>query len=1257
MGLFNFIGKILWDSNEGKALNKELTDDAATDWLTRWYQVVASSPYAKALDWLTQPIQNLTTLDEDIKKSLIQRDTQAKINQLNKQLAEDLKEQWITAEDVLKQQYGYELPDWKKKVLEEAAPKIDTSWLDKKRIQELLEDKADRDVLDLDQATVLVEKKWGKDIENLWLDKEKASELFWMLAKDLYANIGKDPTLQALADRYVRTLLYKIKEYDWDFQQVANDPDLLQLDTNISNALWESKYQKGTSAAAEAFAQGNVIKWVLRTVQAAGTKATEWVHYAAKWIRDLWNLLPWGQIETETLLQWKINRIWASTAARAIDAIGETVANALPDIATMIVWWQWVTAVTKWAWLTSKLGQRALMNQVVNSVANAHFDPELHWSTIATDLTFDILWEWLMGAFGKAARAYKKTKNLRLVEEAFWDSVIKIWDKEIKLTDILYDNKDLGTAAALAEEVGKWQLKSLENVLKGIDEMAKKLWNVDKRAVKKAVVELMADNVKKYWTNPAVWDLLQNMARSKAGVDEAYNAIVKSFDDFKNGLKQLSDAHTDKLNQLDLLLDTKKRFVDYLSQSVKKEGKKLKVQQAPLIKEWLDLKYEAKAWEVSDEAFNKALDGAMNYIQKKFKWQKLTAKQFVDEIENYFNALVWDVPAATKKQIRRMLNAFKNVAFKQDTIIELSTKKLPKNAKWLIEKGKIKLSTLKNLYKDPQEFFIVAFHELTHWLWEWAWEKIVWPKRAKWLKDYYRQIKKAVDDYIAATWDTQLAQKLWAVLQDEEEFIAYMLWEYIVKWDSQTLNGLIKLLEDNGIKDAWKMKNRIINALKTYLSSRFKWLDLTEFQNSIRQALYLSDEIQKWRALSKKLTSLLKNKQLAQVPDVLEQMSEAEFKDAAKNVFWQKLGKQYALLYQESPIIAKNVFYSQLLLNLPWEKWFKAAYYFSALWDLLDDFGKLSKEDLLKKLEQYKNIHIGLFGEDWAAVFDDLLQAVEKSSTPEGALTMFVKTLPQWKASNAVMEAMEKAVRAYNLWKRQIAFQLMLNARAKWAKTSVGRMVKWATDYFNKFVSYTKRLVEKWTKDLISLKSLWFDSKNWNETLKLLSQGSRVATLIKKWLLNIDIKSVEQARQAIAYLFDNFDTDIAYKLAKYIWDKFGLTDEVITRYKTIKQLTKKAENKWIELGKKTILWVKEKYWASLIKSVWNDIVVVWKDWRSYLIWTDWTIRSVSAKKVSRLLEESPWLRRDFRYKEIIDTIFEPKTYQEFININEAIKKC
>jgi len=1079
----------------------------------------------------------------------------------------------------------------------------------------------------------------------------------WKPTKQLVSVVKNEKTkkLEELAEQLKDLFVQKLKEYKWDLEKVRNDKELKELERQ-----WQ-RYKAMISMESATKSLWNLEKdfkeWLLGPIK----WIWHWLESASAWLTaGISALKHWILSDSDYWLSFikDIRKPSDSVATELLHVVKKTFDN-LPELWGMIT--QVITAhkLPMW-WFTKFLTE----NAIVDWVLNQYLDPTLKQKTIEADMLFDsiatTLFEWISKLWTKALD-WKRLKNFE-VELPNWEKV--------KLYKLLWDPKTAEEASQKIKELvdNKWKLDL--NLLKTfVEDVVKKLDDTTKTSYKKAFIEALWKTYKQAGEEDlAKFFEMVSKSWSKAAIDKVFADVQSVFRQYLQDIEEWWKRIQWGKNVEEILkwMQLKDRFLKKLELSLKPEVWKVKqiddiknIKPQETINVFDIQKITATPKILTDKDVIQNLDNAIAYALKWVKWKWIKLQTFANRLKTYFETIKWWKLTPQENQfIKNISNQLSRIIrskdFKNIKIKPLSKlwKQIEEWAKWASEKWIIYLNTLKELYKNPEEFFIVLFHELTH---QAGIQKLV--EQALWIKNVdkvyneivngFKQIYDKVDEptrqYIDKLFNT--------ILKDKEEFLAYLAGEILTFGGTKKLEQFVEVLKKSGIDIDEKAINEFYQGLQTYLKTRFGLENIADVSRFIRFAKNINNAIREWLDIMKKIVAdLWKTRSIWALEKYIMTEHPEKLINLAKQIW-----KWYSNLNFEDEFVRK-VLLNQIVLNAAWENGFKSAIVFTYWQELLRLFEKLENGDL------------------WAV--EKILWLNKKIE--EILIRTWLKNTEFWE------KLMTKLDEIYNnITKKYLAFKLFMDFKLdeeqirkilrdeslnveRYTKINflqdIKNFVKTKTDihWINSILPFFMRYMTKWHIDQVwlsllfdvwyrTLKELWINLKKSSEDLlskvvkklvedrNLISKDRSIANLFRelwfdvndvrlaeKWLKRIlkwedakkiltelEQQGVLQKNKTLQKFIDSedfirlnyfrFDPELAYQINRYYIDKnpklYKLNKQL---YNLIKWMLDEANKAWIDVARREIMWLDPKLWAPILETDGKNIIIMANDWRKYV---------------------------------------------------------
>ncbi len=1089
-----------------------------------------------------------------------------------------------------------------------------------------------------------------------------------------------------LINTYLTAVVDKLKEYWWDFEKVSNDDELNQLASQIEDWLNSLRTLSSLQGIADKESVlGKIKSWAWTIMWFLNTAVQKW----EEWWAELVNAITPYHVEWGNNLQERIDLADNKSTLydKVMQWVWNTIADLVPWTVSTILWIWWVSKVAgateKISPLLSKTINVLWTNEAINWIFNHYFDPAQTRLTQQTDMLFDIAGEAIMNpALSLIWQTGKKILGLTekdALKKYLDDTEFIIKDKDWKQVKVKWNEvfKNLWDIEEFAK--AKWisdynAIKDLfQKYIAKLDELNKKkswLFSPLVKITKKAVLEDINNYLKKTNSNPVLSKVLDTVIKTNNS-----KAIDKVFDYVSQSAKEWSesvDKYLKTANNLSDIknflthLDLKKTFLKKVSNDLSvKNWDVIKIANTnPIPKDYdFKLKYNLKEGTLEDDTFSKVMWDAVEYAYKKFNWKPVSYDEFVDTIVWYFKN-VWEVsklPRTYQDLINRVVKQL--IKWKKDNVLSWTKIQLFKNKKWALwltdnTKDIVKVNTLKELYwNNPENFFIVLFHELTHRKWENFFRKVTGEKVTKRLDDIYEKAVAGVKQLIQiAEWEQKkdLEKLLKTILQSKEEFLAYVIWEMIVRWNkSDILDRLLKQLSDLWIDIKQDELNLFKEAIKKYISKRF-FVDNPDKVNWVLKfAANIGLIINKWyKTIKNYFTNFVKFRDIKELEKAIDIMTEKEFNDFVRNIF----GSKY-LAYKNKYWIPDKDFRElvrlQLKLWLWWENGLKAA----AVWNYIDDlvtasvkknsipdipdyFKKLFDNDSLSKIEQLRELAIKYYNE-WLNV-TNIAKELWKTKlwkTATEALAFMLKSLADGKIDNITLNT------AAYLWSRVVGDDVLKTIKAK-------------EDYLSKALNYiTKKLwIKKWDDSIKwLLQSMWYDIDN-RYINKFKNTNFDIWIWLKNWwitkIANIDKNKAEALIKANYYRFNPI---VARNLNKWLVKQYpelaNLDERLYTQALKNYQYVKKIP---IPVWTRKYPGIENRFLAPLVEKDGKNIIVTTDDWVKYIYdEKTWNMikQNIPATEIIKQEYES---NRYLKIKDTIDYLISDEKYAMFKNFKKAL---
>jgi len=1107
-----------------------------------------------------------------------------------------------------------------------------------------------------DELNAILQPKINTLLSEWKIDKAKASQLFRTIedyanktntfSSDLDSNpaIKNDKWIQTLLTarkqyikEYAQQIWDKLIKYNGDMEKLENDPDLTSLwhtitnlDDNIRNTIAE-----------KSFTNTNVFEHPILSAK-RGITALEWL--ATSWIWMEWRALEWGynstlwritgtHLEQWAWIQQDLNKNW----------ITDDFVNFTTDVAPWVidaVWWIW--AIWK-LWVLWKLWETLAENEHINWIFNSYFDPWVSNSTANTDIAFDVWWEILWNTIWTLIWKWLDTAAIKKYWKDLDDTVefkVPEVDKEWK---ILYKTKKMSIWDILkspdkfpdflnkwSEEIAKTNLSAYNTLLnktiwKLEDLSKKKSWLLVRRT-KKQIIDWISKNLEDLWLAKQ-GKILQELSTSKEWVNKVFDNIKDIFNNYKTQVDNLLVKNNRTLEQNAILLN-KNWFTEAIA-------RKLEEPDANVLPTPAEVKVQAKIKNnipLNDEDIIETLPDSIFKVLKNNK-NEMDFSTFKEKVLDTLRTNVWwKLPEPYRKNIVKALeNAewfSKKLKIKRQDIIWWDEKYLWSSN---IQKQEIRLKLLKWMYKNnPEDFFVVLFHELSHNRgYEFFKKMFKWEKAQEHIDSLFWDLLVGYD-LIKKDLPPETRKELDRLAENKEEFLAYIIWDQIVKWNTKLLDKFI-----DTVNKYWKWliskdeANEIKGAITKYINSRFlQWKpeELWILWKSVNYATSIWKNIKEWAKIMKyNLRWLIKHKNNKTLDAVISWMTREDIiKTLRSKELWEVYKKVKKIINNMSDDELRDTLRYYIKMDLAWENWFKAAALWNTIWDILegkkyipylsDIIWDVKAEDLLKALQDWKIPYTKLWKSAWTAL--DLLLHSEHMDP-----VLFNQASVLWK-------------------------HLLDNA---WIKLKA-----WNENTFNRILEYLWSKYDiseasKWVNDLLA--SIWYtliDSSKWAEIKRRILNGTFNINDFKD-----SIKQIWWDKTQLAeYNYSKYNADLAHTLNKIA----GINDSKLYKhYKWIEQFIK-SNNLWDDIAKTRIEWVPQKYWRYIANKEWNNLIYTDKSWREILYkWNTW--EAVILDNWQNIFIKSITDDRTSRWFSLIDDVYNENNYQMFLNTKTILEKC
>ena len=1049
--------------------------------------------------------------------------------------------------------------------------------------------------------------------------------------------------IKKLKNIFFNKLAEKIKKYHWDMEKVSNDDELreviyeLQRDLEWLKVVWQRQ---------SIWTTDDPILKAKRTFQALLGVMSSWMKMNMMNMSDVYNTTIWKLTWTRVESQWwplkSLDQVWASTAFRIIDSAWNLADSIIPHAVwgwfAILKWWQLVDRITKSGTILNKMLKTAGANEIINASFNNAFEPILSKRTARTDMAIDALsalilsplLEWI----AKWTSIYIDKQALKKYGDEAVELVGKDWTKHrIKISDLATNPEKLQEVVNTVADA-KWTLDlvklnqlfwdTITQLNKLVDKKSSLITAPLVRAYKKKIINWMIKWFEDIWQKN-VAEALNKLTYSSEWIDEVFNKLHQAFLDYSSDLQKLIDTsnNTDFLNAVKIKVW--ETFMKRIWESLLKKGDiDPSMVKAPRIED-LKLEYMANNIRTWPDVF-KTLQKAIDIVVDKYKWKKVKASQFINTLINVIDEhFKWPIKyvwwAKALRNIRAWLEKMKDI---QGDILLKNIEEL-----WYTTKWTITISSLKDLYKNPVDFYIVLFHELTHLAW-WIdlFKKVVWEKRFKQFIDLYKKLKVWVDKLKDYPWiDRQVLNNIErTVLEEPEEFFAYILWEILVKWDSDVWRKMFNLLKNMWLPISYR---KFLFWVKKYINTRF-W-EVKAGIDELRKIKRFWEDIMEWRkAFNTLFGRFLKTWRYEYLYKLL---NETDLDKIIRELYATEDARKYIKELWLDEDTVKEIIRYQIMLSTEWKKGFQSWMLWKYIWDLVDNWKS--------KLENYV---VDIFGQDKINKVKRILLWDEKVS---------------WKVSDTLWEITRHMLRTNTIESvnKVNVVSLIFKDAIQWFG-----LKKSQTDLIWKLINVYKK--EFWI--INSYKSKYsefikaFDLKIkgwvWERDLKDIFENlnhHKLDALLKKWKIKIWKTDFDEI--LIRYLYNRFNHNIVHTLLKRtLTDKelINLNNKLYTSRQKILEI---AKSKNIEPAKKTVWWA-DNLGAYLIEKQWEKIIMTDISWKGY-IYEWWKLVEWRYSHMPKIIEEWFLFDRTVKIKEYIDDIFNEDTKWILTDFTNKLKTC
>ena len=1074
-----------------------------------------------------------------------------------------------------------------------------------------------------------------------------------------------------LRQTYVDKYIQKVKEYKWDREKLENDDSLSKLWNELTNIKWILKTEMASNSLLDTNPITNPVEFLDRLWTTVWTYAATWIWAAWRNVIEQWYNATVGKLTWTHLEQW----MWFQQDINA-DWILDKAANLTTDITPYLpMWYVWVTSFWKWGSIISTIWKNVLWNTLINWTFNAAFDPAVSKNTAYFDTITWPITDWLFYWLWKIAWAWVNS----LAKVKYWDLLDQatkvINNKELadSIKKSLTDSWDI----TKLNEIWKAKVnKAVNDYNKVLNDFIWKMKELNKRwsniitsplirSAKKTVVKSFAETLRKQWQIKKA-NMLENLLYSWKSIDETFGALEKSIKTASNSLIKSANTITTNPTKLAALLDAEWTINDVIAKSI--TPKWIEPDKAVL---WSEIEEQAritnKTWNTQNiPNATKYVTSKVEQVLSKFHKQKeVSFKEFRTSVMSAIEEDIGKLNPEAKAMYERVLDWFKGM---DNTVKEIRVSKWlywhstnkwiylnkPKwwiSIWWAFDKSdnKVYIKYLENQFKDnPQGFFITLFHELTHSMWKWDFKKTLWDKEWQVVEKMYNKFVNALNNKNIINWmdDKTLAEL--KLLEDKDEFLAYIMWELIVWWDSKTLAKVTKVIREAWVTEPFKVTEKNINkfkdALNIYLDSRFWWKKILWW---VKYMVDTEQAVKEWEhILDRDLKDLFKTKDSKTVWKIIHNMNNEEIKKLMKDLWimhWHNTKELEDMMSNMTTKEIQDTLTYQIHMNLSWENWFKAASVWNAIWDIIDYTKKWTWFPNIKYLDN-------VVSKEEVKLLEWLPKAVLEWKTLE-----YIKQF-NWKVSSSVSNVLLNLITT----SPEINKDYINIVSALWWKlTNKLRQVSdKKSNLFNRFLNdiwtkYNINNIDRWTQELLT--SIWYKLNNKNiakEVEKTLKDWWDIQKYVQSW----DIKPVDtwmSVEDMIRYNYARFNPDLANKLNKYVDTNNKLNNQLFKKYNVS---DKELKDYWI--NKDTIRsninqWLPEEYSRSQIYKEWNNIIYTDRSWNVWRVNSKWD--KVLIDNSGQIVIK--WLANDRNSRAfwLIDDISD--WYDSFITLQNKLKEC
>lgn len=1117
--------------------------------------------------------------------------------------------------------------------------------------------------------------KWLEEYVKKWLiDNSEATQAFQIVAKHMrnlnslldnlkqtkwvWADWVKNQIkeIEELKDKYYETLLKKIEEYATHknkWEAISNDDELYEIMTELQSRLNAIRVVAPASDVLSPETWKDPLMLWKKWFQTATSLPVMILKTAQLGLSNLYNKTWWKLTDTHLELQgWpqtELDQITMSTSQKIFDKVW----NFIDSVAPYLVWAWWQIK------LTNKFADKVFKNntvlrqafkawttnEVINSMFNVAFEPILSPSTARFDVALDafsaIFLSPLLGAVSKWIKYWLEKHAI----QKYWDLAIEITDdtgkvkKTIKLADLATNEDELKKIIDTfvewksAKDIAKLAWLFGENV-KRMDKIAqKKSWIITNRLVrayKENVIDWIIKWFEKTWQKN-VANALRKLKSSAGGVDEIFKALQESFAKFANELEKAAKV----LEWTNEFAAIKARigeiFMKQIGESLAKNWKIIPENIRLPSREEMVLKYlgnNVSSWKKLLGWLDTAVDVVMREFREN-KWKPLTISRFINTLINvldkYFDEPIKNIRGAkVARNIKEWLERFKKTWWyvKFENIPTL----------WQTVKHTITINALKDLFKNPIDFYIVLFHELTHKVWGVElFRKIVGEQAYKEFSELYDTLKLWVAKMKQIPGvDVDILTRIEnTVLKNKEEFFAYILGEMFVKWRSDVLEKMINLL-----KSMWLPVDiqKFLKAIRKYINTRF---DAVKWNiDKIKQMKDFGETHQKARlAFNTLFSDFLKRGDYTALYRLLD---ETELETLLNALYTPEVKKYIKSLWLSEDII-KDAIKFQIMMSAEWIKGFQAWMLWKYIGDIINDWTSVLEDYVVK-----------IFGKD---KITDIKKALRWEQGLKWVMTDTISDIVKNMLKANTVESRDKVNLAsliFSYWIQWFGLKKSQKDLIKEVIDMYKKEFEIIDEYITRYDEFLKWLGLKINKDVdTTLLKQALEDGDYNALDKLLKKEQIV-------LEKIPLNEVY-----IRDLYNKFNHNIVHTVLKRHFEKFGVSDDIKKLnerlYAYRQAILSELENKWIKPAQKIIWWA-NKLWAYLFEKVGKKVIIKSTDWRHFIL--EWgVLKEWGYAQTRKIAEEGFMFDRDAKFNRLIPEIYNTNTFEFVEEFTSKIKIC